>query len=345
MHKSDFHYDLPPDLIAQRPVAVRSSSRLLYLDAAGSLPSDQQFSNFPTLLRNDDLLVFNDTRVIPARLFGAKMTGGRVEVLVQRLLDAHCVEAMLRVSKPPKVGQTLQLDGGHRARVQAVRDGFFELCFESEMPVAAILEQSGHVPLPPYIDRADTAADRERYQTVYAREPGAVAAPTAGLHFDEAMLARLSMQGIESVSLTLHVGAGTFQPIRCDDPREHCMHAEWMRLDATVADRINRAKQQGRRIVAVGTTSVRALECAARDGGTLAPFEGETAIFIYPPYRFRIVDALLTNFHLPESTLLMLVCALGGTARVLAAYRHAVEKRYRFYSYGDAMLVERAKAT
>lgn len=341
MHKSDFRYDLPPELIAQRPVAVRSGSRLLHLDATGHGVHDMQFADLPTLLRAGDLLVFNDTRVIPARLFGAKITGGRVEVLVQRILDTHRVEAMLRASKPPKAGQTLKLDGGYRAQVAAVRDGFYELVLESDTPVMTILERVGHVPLPPYIDRADASADRERYQTVYARVPGAVAAPTAGLHFDETLLQTLSRQGIDSVYLTLHVGAGTFQPVRTDDLRSHRMHAEWLKLDAAACERINRAKEEGRRVIAVGTTVVRALEAAVNDRGRVVPFAGETDIFIYPPYHFRVVAAMLTNFHLPESTLLMLVCAFAGTERVLAAYRHAVEKRYRFYSYGDAMFVER----
>jgi S-adenosylmethionine:tRNA ribosyltransferase-isomerase len=372
MRRSQFSYDLPSELIAQQPAEPRSASRLLHLDGAGGACRDLAFTDLPSLLRPDDLLVFNDTRVIPARVFGTKDTGGRVELLIERVLDRARLLTQVRASKPPKPGGRILLDGGIVARVRARPGEFYELELETEEPAIQVLERIGHVPLPPYIARADEARDRERYQTVFARAPGAVAAPTAGLHFDETLLARLQALGIERAFVTLHVGAGTFQPVRVDDIREHRMHAEWLSVSAATASQVNRALAQGRRVVAVGTTVVRALETAAQGranaasssdpqgrgeveqrreqlpgcAGTaaarderVAPFEGETDIFIHPGYRFRVVGALLTNFHLPESTLLMLVCAFGGTESVLAAYRHAVAQRYRFYSYGDAMFV------
>jgi S-adenosylmethionine:tRNA ribosyltransferase-isomerase len=342
MRKSEFRYELPAELIAQYPVEPRSASRLLRLDGASGALRDLRFIDLPQLLRAGDLLVFNDTRVIPARLFGVKESGGRVELLVERVLDAQRVLTQLRASKPPRPGSRLRLEGGVSARVVGRRGEFCEIEIEGGGPVLALLERVGHMPLPPYIGRADAAADRERYQTVYAREPGAVAAPTAGLHFDEGLLARLRGMGVEFAYTTLHVGAGTFQPVRVEDIREHRMHREWLRVDARLSAQVNAAKREGRRVIAVGTTAVRALESAAR-GGTIEPFEGETDIFIYPGYEFRIVDALVTNFHLPESTLLMLVCAFGGTENVLHAYRHAVERKYRFYSYGDAMFVTPAR--
>ncbi len=340
MRKSDFHYSLPHGLIAQNPASPRTASRLLALDSASGARRDLRFTDLPALLRAGDLLVFNDTRVIPARLFGHKDSGGRIEVLVERVLDTHRVLAQLRASKPPKPGQKLTLEGNVTMSVQQREGEFYALTFEMDTPVTEILERIGHVPLPPYIERADNASDSERYQTVYAHHPGAVAAPTAGLHFDEAMIAGLQRMGVETAFVTLHVGAGTFQPIRVDDIREHRMHAEYLSVSPATCDKINTAKREGRRVVAVGTTVVRALETVA-DNGSVTPYEGETEIFIYPGYRFQIVDALLTNFHLPESTLLMLVCAFGGTERVLSAYRHAVEQKYRFYSYGDAMFMTR----
>lgn len=340
MRKSEFNYFLPSELVAQYPVSPRTASRLLHLDGASGVIRDLRFTDLPSLLQAGDLLVFNDTRVIPARLLGHKDSGGRIEVLIERLLDAHRALAQVRASKPPKPGQTLMLEGDVTAVVQN-RDGeFYELTFDTDKSILDILDRIGHVPLPPYIGRADEIADRERYQTVYARERGAVAAPTAGLHFDETMLSRLKEMGVDSAFVTLHVGAGTFQPLRVDDIREHRMHAEYLRVSPETCDKINVAKNEGRRVVAVGTTVVRTLETAAKDGCVKA-FEGETDIFIYPGYRFRIVDALLTNFHLPESTLLMLVCAFVGTGNVLNAYSHAVEQKYRFYSYGDAMFVTR----
>ena len=339
MRTSAFHYELPPELVARYPAESRSASRLLLLDSAGDGRRDLKFTDLPSLLRPGDLLVFNDTRVIPARLFGAKETGGRIEVLIERVLDAHKALAQVRASKPPKPNQRLDLEGGVTAQVLGRRSEFYELDFGPEHTVIEQLERAGHMPLPPYIARSDEPTDRERYQTIYARAPGAVAAPTAGLHFDAPLLARLKTRGVEFGYLTLHVGAGTFQPVRSETLSEHRMHAEYLKLSPALCDQVNAARAAGRRVVAVGTTVVRALESAAGEGGRLAPFEGETDIFIYPGYRFRAVDALLTNFHLPGSTLLMLVCAFGGTAAVLAAYRHAVAAGYRFYSYGDAMFV------
>jgi S-adenosylmethionine:tRNA ribosyltransferase-isomerase len=338
MLKSEFCYPLPAELIAQFPVEPRTASRLLALDGAHGAIRDLAFSDLPAQLRPGDLLVFNDTRVIPARVFGTKDTGGQVELLVERMLEGQRVRVQMRASKTPKVGQRLVLDGGVPARVLGRHGEFFELLFETDEPLMEVLERIGHVPLPPYITRADAVRDRERYQTVYSRMPGAVAAPTAGLHFDAALLTHLDTLGVERAFVTLHVGAGTFQPLRVDDVRAHRMHAEYLSVSRQTAEQVNAARAAGRRVLAVGTTVVRALESAARSGA-VEPFEGETDIFIYPGYRFQVVDALLTNFHLPESTLLMLVCAFGGTDPVLAAYRHAVAQRYRFFSYGDAMFV------
>jgi len=338
MQKSDFHYSLPDSLIAQHPAASRTASRLLILENGGL--RDGHFTDLPGLLRAGDLLVFNDTRVIPARLFGHKESGGRFEAMIERVIGPQLVLAQVRASKPLKPGQKLVLEKNIRMTVQGREGEFYRLAFEGDEPAAAILERIGHIPLPPYIARADHAQDSERYQTVYAHHPGAVAAPTAGLHFDETLLAKIATMGIETAFLTLHVGAGTFQPIRVEDIHQHRMHKEYLRIPAATCDKINRAKQTGRRVVAVGTTVVRALETAAR-AGAISPYEGETEIFIYPGYRFQIVDALLTNFHLPESTLLMLVCAFGGKEPVLAAYRHAVAQGYRFFSYGDAMFLSR----
>ncbi len=340
MRRQDFHYDLPSELIAQEPLARRSAGRLLHLDAAGGVFHDLMFTDLPGLLRRGDLLVFNDTRVLPARLFGRKETGGRVEVLVERLLDPDHVLAHVRASKAPRPGVRIELEGGVWVEVSGRRDDLFELRFESSAPAVEVLERHGHMPLPPYIARADTAADRERYQTVYSRRPGAVAAPTAGLHFDQDLLARLDAMGVESAFVTLHVGAGTFQPVRADRIEDHKMHAEYVEVPEQVCEQVARARASGGRVVAVGTTAVRSLESASRSG-ELQPFQGDTDIFIYPGYEFVSVDAMITNFHLPESTLLMLVCAFAGYDLTLSAYRHAVEQRYRFFSYGDAMFVSR----
>jgi S-adenosylmethionine:tRNA ribosyltransferase-isomerase len=341
MLRSEFAYDLPEELIARYPCERRSDSRLLHLDGGTGTIVDRIFTELPGLLRRGDLLVFNDTRVLPARLHGHKESGGRVELLLERMLDAHRVLAQLRASKPPRPGSGLAFPGGHRAVVAARRDDFWEIRFDDE--ALAIFEQHGEIPLPPYLHRAAEAIDRERYQTVYACVPGAVAAPTAGLHFDAALLERCTAAGIDTARLTLHVGAGTFQPVRADDLERHQLHAEVMSVSSELCTQVSATRERGGRVVAVGTTSVRALESAAASG-TLTPCEGETRLFIRPGHRFRVVDSLLTNFHLPESSLLMLVCAFAGQERVLNAYRHAVAARYRFFSYGDAMLVEPDRA-
>jgi S-adenosylmethionine:tRNA ribosyltransferase-isomerase len=343
MKKSDFWYQLPPERIAQAPADARTGSRLLVLDGVTGEMQDRLFSDLPSLLRDSDLLVMNDTRVIPARLFGRKESGGRVEVLVERLLDDHRLLGQLRASKSPAVGTALVLGAGERARVLGRQGEFFELEFDGEEALPGVLERIGHTPLPPYITReSDHDTDRERYQTVYARVPGAVAAPTAGLHFDADLLATLDGMGVERCFVTLHVGAGTFQPMRVDDIEHHRMHSEIIEVGADACSRINRARAEGRRVIAVGTTVVRALESAATERGVI-PYEGETDIFIYPGFAFRAVDAMITNFHLPESTLLMLVSAFAGREHVLRAYGHAVERRYRFFSYGDAMFITPAK--
>lgn len=339
MKRSDFHYDLPQELIAQSPLAQRAASRLLCLDRASGAIQDRLFGDLVDLLRPGDLMVFNDTRVMPARLFGAKDTGGRVEILVERLLDNHRVLAHVRASKSPGIGRQLRLEGDVTATVKGRRDDLFELVFEGDVAVPNLLEQYGHMPLPPYIERADQLQDRERYQTVYAREPGAVAAPTAGLHFDDDLLARIDARGVQRALVTLHVGAGTFQPVRADALEDHHMHAEWLQVSGETAARVRAARADGRRVIAVGTTVVRALETAAQASGEVEAFTGDTDIFIYPGYVFRAIDGLVTNFHLPESTLLMLVCAFAGYENVMAAYRHAVARRYRFFSYGDAMWI------
>ena len=341
MRKSDFHYELDETLIAQKPLAERCASRMLCLDGSTGRLEDRMFADLSSLLRPGDLLVFNDTRVMPARIFGKKASGGRLEMLVERLLDEHTVLAHLRASKAPKPGGALLLEGGVDCVVTGRDDDLFVVQFNPEAgPVAEILARIGHMPLPPYITRSDEGEDRERYQTVFAARPGAVAAPTAGLHFDEAMLARLDQLGVRHAHLTLHVGSGTFQPLRVDNLDEHKMHSEYCELDASVVDAVHLTHGQGGRVVAVGTTAVRTLETAALSG-ELQPFKGETRLFIRPGFRFQCVDALLTNFHLPESTLLTLVCAFAGFEKVMAAYRHAVASRYRFFSYGDAMFVTR----
>jgi S-adenosylmethionine:tRNA ribosyltransferase-isomerase len=337
MLRREFAYDLPDELIARYPCERRCDSRLLHMDGNAGTIADRSFAALPALLRAGDLLVFNDTRVLPARLHGLKDSGGRVELLLERVIDVHRVLAQLRASKPPRAGSGLTLAGGNRAIVIGRLEDFWEIRFEGE--ALTVFERDGEIPLPPYLHRAAEEIDRERYQTVYARVPGAVAAPTAGLHFDAPLLARCTAAGIGSAHLTLHVGAGTFQPVRSADVEAHHMHSELMSVSPELCAQVAATHGRGGRVVAVGTTSVRALESAAAKG-TLAPYEGETRLFIRPGHRFRVVDALLTNFHLPESTLLMLVCAFAGRDRVLAAYRHAVAQRYRFFSYGDAMLVE-----
>ena len=344
MKKSDFHYPLPPELIAQEPLAQRSASRLLLVPPAGAGAfEDRHVNGLPDLLQPGDLLVFNDTRVIPARLFGHKESGGRVEILIERVLSESQARAQLRASKPPRPGSLIDLDAGGRAEVLERDGGFYLLRFELPEALEPWLLHAGRMPLPPYIQRAPGQDDAERYQTVFARQAGAVAAPTAGLHFDEPLLEALRARGVEFGHVTLHVGAGTFLPMRVDDVHAHRMHSEWLNVGAELVARIRRTREAGGRVIAVGTTVVRALESAMRTDAAgeaeLHPFSGETRIFIFPGYRIRSVDALLTNFHLPESTLLMLVSAFAGKERALEAYAHAVAQRYRFFSYGDAMLL------
>ncbi len=337
MRRSDFHFDLPPGLIAQHPLAERSASRLLCLEGASGALKDRMFMDLPSLLEPGDLLVFNDTKVVPARLYGRKETGGAVEFLVERILDARTALVHARASKPWRTGMRVLFADGVEARLLEREGALLKVEFLGAT-LPEFLYAHGHVPLPPYIVRDDAAEDQERYQTVYARVPGAVAAPTAGLHFDAAMLETLERQGVRSARVTLHVGAGTFQPVREDDIRDHKMHSERAVVAQDVCDAVAQTRAAGKRVVAVGTTAVRSLEAAAA-GGALTPMDKDTDIFIYPGYRFRVVDAMLTNFHLPESTLLMLLCAFAGQEQVLAAYRHAVEQQYRFFSYGDAMFV------
>jgi len=339
MKKSDFFYDLPQRLIAQTPLPERSASRMLKLEGETGLVEDLLFADLPTLLKPGDLLVFNDTRVIPARLHGHKATGGKIEILIERMTDKRHALAHIRASKSPPPGTELLVDGNHRLLVTGREDDLFKV--ESpDLDIADILTAVGHIPLPPYIERADGMEDRERYQTVYARNAGAVAAPTAGLHFDEAMLARLEAMGVEKVYLTLHVGSGTFQPLRVENLDDHRMHAEFCEVDGLAVEKIHAARANGGRVVAVGTTVVRTLESASLSG-ELQPYRGETRLFIRPGFRFQCVDAMLTNFHLPESTLLILVCSFAGYAQTMAAYRHAVKQGYRFFSYGDVMSVTR----
>lgn len=340
MKLSDFHFELPQHLIAQYPAARRTDSRLLQLDGATGEYLDKQFTDIVELIEPGDLLVMNDTRVIPARLYGVKDSGGRVEVLIERVIGEQEVLAQVRASKAPKPGSTLHFADNHTAQVLARRTPFYHLHFNGAESVLQTLEAIGQIPLPPYIERKDDLDDRERYQTVYARRAGAVAAPTAGLHFNQDILRQLQDKGVNLTWLTLHVGAGTFQPVRVDDIHAHKMHKEWIHVPQTVVDAVEATQRAGKRVVAVGTTTVRSLESAAA-GGSLHAFEGETDIFITPGFEFRVVDSLLTNFHLPESTLLMLVCAFAGYDHVMRAYRHAVETNYRFFSYGDAMFINR----
>ena len=363
MQRTDFHFDLPPDRIAQRPAATRSASRMLLLDGATGSSRDLQFSDLASLLNPPDLLVFNDTRVIPARIFGAKESGGRVEILLERALSANTALVHLRASKGLAANAVVKLPGGAQARMLGRRGDLFHLQFSCE--VVPFFEANGEMPLTPYIGRQAESADRERYQTVYARHLGAVAAPTAGLHFDADVFAALETRGIRHAFVTLHVGAGTFQPVRVDDIERHEMHEEYLAVPEATCDAINATRAAGGRVIAVGTTVVRSLETAAgavgggtagagaagagapgartagarANGGGIAPYQGATRIFIKPGHRFRAVDAMITNFHLPESTLLMLCAAFVGRETLLAAYAHAVRERYRFFSYGDAMFL------
>ncbi|HET8730706.1 MAG TPA: tRNA preQ1(34) S-adenosylmethionine ribosyltransferase-isomerase QueA [Moraxellaceae bacterium] len=346
MKLSDFHFDLPDDLIARYPEAVRSASRLLQVDARAGTWHHGRFADVPGLLQPGDLLVFNDTRVMPARLFGQKETGGRFELLVERITGPDEALVHLRASKSPKAGAVLHFGKGVTAVMVERVEALFRLRFSQ--PVMDVMLAQGELPLPPYMDRPAEGSDAERYQTVYSRpdKVASAAAPTAGLHFDEAIFAALAARGVEKAFVTLHVGAGTFLPVRVDDVTSHKMHSEWLSVSPETVNAVRAAKARGNRVVAVGTTSVRSLESAARHaapGEWLNPFEGETDIFIYPGYEWRVVDALVTNFHLPESTLLMLVCAFAGQETVMAAYREAVRQKYRFFSYGDAMFLTRQR--
>src|SRR5881392_3761566 len=337
---SDFHYQLPQELIAQEPLPDRSASRLLHLERASGVLHDRCFRDFPELLRPDDLVVFNNTRVFPARLYGSR-SGSKSQPVSPRNPAAR--EFLVRPGRKIGIGEKLFFGDTGQIRGEVIERGKFgqrKIRFSSSEDFFALVESIGHVPLPPYIARPDNPEDRERYQTIYARERGSVAAPTAGLHFTPEILARIRERGIETAEITLHVGLGTFQPVRVERVEDHKLHRESYVISSEAADKINRALNAGRRIVAVGTTTVRALEHSAKESGRVAAGRAEAGLFIYPAYEFRVVRALLTNFHLPQSTLLMLVCAFGGTRPVLAAYRHAVEQRYRFYSHGDCMLLE-----
>ncbi|MBF5012725.1 tRNA preQ1(34) S-adenosylmethionine ribosyltransferase-isomerase QueA [Burkholderia pseudomultivorans] len=342
---SDFDFNLPPELIAQTALPDRTASRLLEVDGAAEPARlvDRRFADLPACIAPGDLLVFNDTKVLKARFFGQKASGGRIEVLVERVTGTHTALAQIRASKSPGAGTTLRLADAFDVTVGERVEPFFTLHFPA--PCLTLIEQYGRLPLPPYIEHDPDATDETRYQTVYASNPGAVAAPTAGLHFDEPLLAKLDAMGVERATLTLHVGAGTFQPVRVENIAEHKMHSEWYELPQSLVDKIAATRARGGKVIAVGTTSMRALEAAARDadaaGRPLAATQAETDIFITPGYRFRVVDRLVTNFHLPKSTLLMLVSAFAGVETIRAAYRHAIEQRYRFFSYGDAMLLTR----
>ncbi|MBT8145579.1 MAG: tRNA preQ1(34) S-adenosylmethionine ribosyltransferase-isomerase QueA [Gammaproteobacteria bacterium] len=360
MQTTDFDYPLPEELIAHYPPARRGDSRLLCMARDSGEVSHRQFRELPELLNPQDLLVFNNTRVIPARLFGQKQSGGKVEVLIERMLSEREALAHVRASKSPKVGAVLLFPDGEKgtkstktgafltgfapdtrvtqAEVLGRDDALFHLRFSCDSSLVEFLEQAGHMPLPPYIKREDQLSDRERYQTVYGQVPGAVAAPTAGLHFNEELLETLDRKGVQKAFVTLHVGAGTFQPVRVTDVKQHKMHSEWLQVPDSVVQKIQECRQRNGRVIAVGTTSVRSLEAAAQNG-VLAPYQGETDIFIYPGFEFQVVDAMITNFHLPQSTLLMLVSAFADKEKILGAYQQAVAKGYRFFSYGDAMFI------
>ena len=335
MRLNHFHFELPDQLIARQPTADRRGSRLLAMDTEGDI-QHQNFADILGHINSGDLLVFNNTKVIPARIFGKKETGGSVEILIERITGNKTALAHIRASKSPKAGAALLLDQGFSAQMLGRVDSLFELEFSA--PLLGVLDEIGHMPLPPYIDREDTQEDKSRYQTVYAKQPGAVAAPTAGLHFDDQLLADIQAKGAELAFVTLHVGAGTFQPVRVENITDHHMHSEWLEVSQQVAEKIKATKARGGKVIAVGTTSVRSIETAA-GSGEIAAFEGDTDIFIYPGYQFKVVDKLLTNFHLSESTLLMLVSAFAGYTPIMNAYQQAVNQQYRFFSYGDAMLL------
>ena len=344
MQLSDFHYDLPSDLIAQEALKDRTASRLLHLDAESSPAKlrDKHFSDILDLIHKDDLLVFNNTRVIPARLHGQKTTGGKVEVMVERVLDDHHILAHIRSNKSPKAGTQLLLEKQLNVEVTGRQGRLFEIKFAHKRSAYKLLDEYGHIPLPPYIEREDTEDDRERYQTVFAKKSGAVAAPTAGLHFTKELLEALKNKGVATAQVTLHVGAGTFLPVSVDNLEDHIMHAEWVEVDQTVCDAVAACKKRGGKVVAVGTTSVRSLESAAKETGSLQTYSGDTRLFITPGFDFHVVDAMITNFHLSESTLLMLVSAFSSYNNIMAAYQHAIKEKYRFFSYGDAMFLTKA---
>ena len=345
MKLSDFNFSLPEKLIAKYPTEQRSASRLMHLDGKSGAVTHRMFADMTELVEPGDLLIFNNTRVIPARLKGHKATGGQVEVLVERILADDTVLAHVRASKAPKAGAQLTLEKHIQVTVLGRQEALFHLRFDNDDSVLNLLETHGHMPLPPYIDRPDESSDKERYQTVYNQKPGAVAAPTAGLHFDDELLQTLSDKGVNLGFVTLHVGAGTFQPVRVDNILEHKMHAEYAEVDETVVEAIKRTKAAGKRVIAVGTTSVRSIESAAKAAGDsqlIAPFFADTEIFIYPGFKFEVIDAMFTNFHLPESTLMMLISAFAGRDNVMNAYQQAINSEYRFFSYGDSMFIERA---
>ncbi|QLB21465.1 tRNA preQ1(34) S-adenosylmethionine ribosyltransferase-isomerase QueA [Vespertiliibacter pulmonis] len=347
---TDFHFELPDSLIARYPMPNRTASRLLYLDGPTGEYHDQQFTDLLSYINSGDLLIFNNTRVIPARVYGRKISGGKLEILVERIIDSHRCLAHIRASKALKEGAEIILGedklgegNGLHATMIARHNTLFELQFNEQQPLLELLQQAGHMPLPPYIDRPDEDADQERYQTVYNKVPGAVAAPTAGLHFDNALLQALKEKGVNTAFVTLHVGAGTFQPVRVETIEDHTMHAEYAEVSQEVVDQILATKAKGKRVICVGTTSVRSIESAAqaaeKNGELIAPFYSDTTIFLYPGKTFRVVDALVTNFHLPESTLIMLVSAFAGYQNCMQAYQHAISAQYRFFSYGDAMFI------
>lgn len=340
MKKSDFNYLLPERLIAQKPLPDRDASRLLFLNGKTGDIVDRLFTDLPDWVEDKDLLVFNNTRVIQARLLGHKQTGGKVEILIERIISEHLAVAHIRASKAPKAGMVIRLDDDYNCEMLGREGDLFILQFAGDQSILEILDQIGHIPLPPYITRADDESDLTRYQTVFAQEAGAVAAPTAGLHFNEAMLAKLAAKGVNKAFVTLHVGSGTFQPVRVENLSEHIMHREYYAVSAETVAAINKTRNNGGRVIAIGTTAVRALESASR-GGELVPGSGDTDLFITPGYQFKSVDAMLTNFHLPESTLLMLVSAFAGYDNIMNAYHHAIAQEYRFFSYGDAMFLTR----
>ena len=338
MKKSDFNYHLPPELIAQSPLPERTASRLLIMNRQHGALRDAKFHDFLDLVNEDDVLVFNDTKVIPARLFATKDTGGKVEILIERIESEHQALAHVRASKAPKPNSLLHFVNGEACRMLEREGDLFRLQFDQQRPLLSLLADIGHIPLPPYIERADDENDLERYQTVFARQAGAVAAPTAGLHFDDNVMQTLAQRGIEKTFVTLHVGSGTFQPVRVDDLSQHVMHSEYYEVSPACVDAVQRTRARGGRVIAIGTTSVRALESAS-SSGSLRAGAGDTRLFITPGYGFKTVDALFTNFHLPESTLLMLISAFAGYDGVMQAYQHAIDQRYRFFSYGDAMII------